>query len=53
MPMPRTFEEYAAIQVRGMKRHLLATEALDYVILTIHDNDNNPVLTRKIVRRKS
>lgn len=49
--MPRTLEEYCAIQVNGMKRWLLATPALDFVILTVHDNDSRPVLTR-IIRRK-
>lgn len=51
MPMPRTLEEYCAIQVRGMKRWLLATDALEYVILTVHDNDSNPVMTRRIQRK--
>jgi hypothetical protein len=51
MPLPRTKEEYCAIQVAAMKRHLLATPALDFAILTVHDNDNNPIFTRRIQRK--
>lgn len=48
--MPETLEEYIAIQIAGMARHVAETPALDYAILTIHDNDMKPVKTMKLRR---
>lgn len=48
---PATLQEYCTIQINSMGRWLLATPALDYVILNIHDNDCAPVMTRRIQRK--
>lgn len=50
MPLPRTLEEYCAIQVAAMKRWVIERPALEFVVLTIHDNNENPVFTRTIRR---
>jgi len=50
MPRPATLEAYCAVQVAAMKRWVAARPALEYVVLTIHDNDSNPVFTR-VIRR--